>query len=205
MTPTCYHKGEHIVLQGAQETRLFLIDRGQVEVHEEKEGDTRPQPAAPTLVLKENQFFGELSFILGEPCDQSVWCKEDTDLWALSRDVFFSRVEEMKDGQLIRELLDKRRRQYRISTLVKGHQLKPQNLKPTSFFKSWNEKQLQVRFGVGRDGQWAGQGRAGQGWGGLGWAGRGRAGEAKQGQAGAGRGGQGWAGVGIHTACRCQR
>ena len=76
-----YAPGEAIVRMGREGNSMFLIIRGSVRVE-------IPNGAASTVVneLRENDFFGEMSLLTGEPRSANVIAKEETEVLQIKKD-----------------------------------------------------------------------------------------------------------------------
>ncbi len=94
--------GKIILEEGAPGDALFIIKKGSVEVF------TRdPKGGTLTLaILREGDFFGEISLITGRPRNASVRGLQDTELLKLSKDDFTNMVEKHpKIKEYLREIM----------------------------------------------------------------------------------------------------
>jgi len=107
-----YAPGESIVRMGKEGTSMFVIVRGNVNVQ-------IPDNGIPKVVnrLSENDFFGEMSLLTGEPRSATVVAVEETEVLqirkAALKPIFESNPELMK---LVCEIVEERRGALATST-----------------------------------------------------------------------------------------
>jgi ATP-binding cassette subfamily B protein len=75
-----YAAGEDVVAQGDEGNRMYVINRGQVEVLVGAGGTRRVN------VLNPGDYFGEMALLAGEPRNATVRATEPTELYSLSRE-----------------------------------------------------------------------------------------------------------------------
>lgn len=79
-----FTSGEDIFKEGEQGQTLYVIKKGEVEVHK---NDPSGQKRTITL-LQDDAIFGELSFISGKPHSAMISAVVDTETYTLSMDEF---------------------------------------------------------------------------------------------------------------------
>jgi hypothetical protein len=72
----CFARGERIITQGENQTTLYLLKKGRVQVYRIDASNRRHELAT----LKEGDFFGEMSLLTGEVRSANVDASEDSEL-----------------------------------------------------------------------------------------------------------------------------
>ena len=84
-----YQQGENIFSEGAEGDKLFVIKEGKVRITQKvKSGETQP-----LAILGEGDFFGEISFLDGQPHSATVTAMKESAILYISRKDFDELVE----------------------------------------------------------------------------------------------------------------
>ena len=88
-----WNEGDRIVQKGQEGTVFYIIQEGQVRVHDIGLGDSQFQDQ----ILEPGQAFGERSLLTGEPRAANVTALTDVTTLAMDRDTFTASIGPMKD------------------------------------------------------------------------------------------------------------
>lgn len=130
-----YAREEYIVRQGDNSNQMYVIERGSVRI--ETRVSDQPQVVS---VLRQGEFFGEMSLLTGESRAADVVAAEETDVLVLDRDTLRPIIE--RNGGLaerISQVLAKRQQRLRE---VLGASLAP---RPTPSRESQQELLQRIR------------------------------------------------------------
>jgi CRP-like cAMP-binding protein len=99
-----YTQGEIIIRQGGTEQIAYLVHKGRVSIHID---------ALLMSNYTEGQMFGEFSMLDGTKYSATAVAQTDCTLFALSRDVFYDRMNSSQDFQfnIIKSLVKRLKRQ----------------------------------------------------------------------------------------------
>lgn len=77
-----YHPGTTIIRQGEPGDSFYVIEHGEVDVIDEKAGGTR------LSILHDNDVFGEMALLTGEPRSATAVAVKDTQVWIILKEQF---------------------------------------------------------------------------------------------------------------------
>lgn len=104
LKPEIYSAGDSIIRKGETGEQMYIISKGEVEVLGDNE--------QPVAVLKEGNFFGELSLLLSAPRNATVRARTPCDLYVLSKHDFDDALREYPE--FADALLDVVKKRYKV-------------------------------------------------------------------------------------------